>query len=105
MSSRSTIEFNFTKAKQQADKLDAIANDLSRMSSSDFAGIMQNVSANWKGENASAYLAKGSTLQGKMDVTAKSLRGVAADIRAAAKRIYDAEMLALSIAESRTYHT
>lgn len=101
--SRSTINFNFKKARQQADQLDDIARRLTRMSASEYAGAMQNISANWKGENASAYLAKGAKLQGDMEDTAKSLHNVASDIRTIAKRIYDAEMAALAIAEARAY--
>ena len=104
MASKATIEFNYRKAKAQADKLDQLAGELSKLSSSEFSAAMQNVSSNWKGENASAYLAKGARLQGKMETTAKSLRGVASDIRAAAKRVRDADLKALAIAEARLYH-
>lgn len=103
MASKATIVFNFNQAKQQADKLDALADNLSNMSSTEFSAIMQTVSANWKGENATAYLAKGSTLQERMNETAKSLRGIASEIRTVARRIYNAEMAALALAEKRTY--
>lgn len=103
MASRATIEFNFRTALSQADKIDEIANDLSRLSRTDFGNALQNLSAGWKGENASMYLSKGSTLQGKMNGTSGSLHAVASDIRAIAKRLYDAEMAALAIAEDRTY--
>lgn len=103
MASRATIEFNFKTALKQADKIDEIANNLSMLSRTDFGNALQNLSAGWKGENASMYLSKGSTLQGKMNGTSGSLRAVATDIRTIAKRIYDAEMAALRIAEGRTY--
>ncbi len=103
--SRSTIHFNFQKARQQADRLDEIAQQLTRLTTTEYANAMQNVAANWKGENASAYLSKGSRLQGDMEDTAKSLHHVASEIRAVAKRIYDAEMAALAIAEARKYNS
>ncbi len=103
MATRETIEFNFRKALGQADKIDTIANNLSKISTSEFGGTLQNLSANWKGENASLYLSKGSSLQGKISGTANELHAVASDIRTIAKRLYDAEMAALSIASTRTY--
>lgn len=100
---KAAIMFNFRRALQQADELDEIANSLSRMSKSDFEGTMQNISANWKGENARQYLAKGDCLQENMNSTANSLHGIASDIRSVARRIYNAEMRALAIAEARNY--
>ena len=103
--SRGTIQFNFQKARQQADRLDELAGRLTKLTASEYAGAMQNISANWKGENASAYLSKGARLQGDMEETAKSLHNVASEIRAVARRIYDAEMRALAIAEARRYRS
>lgn len=103
MATRETIEFNFKKALGQADKIDTIANNLSKLSGKEFGGTLQKLSTNWKGENASLYLTKGSNLQEKMNGTAGELHSVASDIRTIAKRLYDAEMAALSIATTRTY--
>ena len=103
--SRTTITFNFQKARQQADRLEEIASQLTRLTATEYAGAMQNIAANWKGENASAYLEKGARLQGDMEETAKSLHNVASEIRVVAKRIYDAEMAALAIAEARNYRS
>lgn len=103
MVTREVIEINFRQAMRQADKIDAIANDLGKLSEEKFGSVLQNLAGAWKGENASLYLSKGSTLQGKMSGTVNSLHAVASDIRAAARRLYDAEMAALSIASNRTY--
>lgn len=100
---RAVIKINFQRAMQQAAELDDIADDLSRMSKSDFENTMQNVSANWKGENARKYLAKGDRLQGNMNSTVNSLHNIASEIRRVAKRIHDAEMSALEIAQRRDY--
>lgn len=98
-----TIFLNFQKAKQQADELEQIAGDLSKLSSKSLNDVLQNVSANWKGESASQYLSKGSILQEDLTETAKSLLDIASEIRTIAKRIYDAEMEALRIAQTRSY--
>ena len=102
MASRATIEFDFRKALGQADKIEAIADRLGKLSEREFGDIMQNLSVSWKGDNASQYLSKGSLLQEKMNGTVKELYSVATDIREIAKRIYEAEMAALAIATDRT---
>jgi|AATE01.1.fsa_nt_gi uncharacterized protein YukE len=102
MASRQTIEFDFKKALGQADKIDAIAERLNRLSGTEFGNTMQNLSAGWKGENASLYLTKGSHLQERMNSTAKELYTVSSEIRRIAKQVYDAEMAALAIALDRT---
>jgi uncharacterized protein YukE len=101
MATRASIEMDFNKARTQANKLDEIANNLKNLSSNDFQGTLQNLSGCWKGSNASAYMNKGTKLQDEINSTAKELHAVASDIRTIAKRIYDAEMAALAIAETR----
>ena len=49
------------------------------------------------------YLTKGGKLQEQMDATSKELHSIASEIRAVAKRMYEAEMRALRIAEHREY--
>lgn len=102
--SEGTITFNYNRAMQQANELDEIANSLSNLTTSDFEGTLQNISVNWKGENARQYLEKGECLQTDMCSTVCSLHSVASEIRTVAKRIYDAEMYALAIAREREYN-
>lgn len=102
MATREKIEFDFRQAMRQADRIEEIADKL-RLSNSKLENSLQNLSVSWKGENASAYLAKGSSLQTKMNKTAQGLQAAASDIRTVAKRLYDAEMAALAIASARTY--
>ncbi len=103
MATRQSIEFDFKKALAQADRIDGVADKLSNLSSRQFGATMQNLSANWKGENASGYLNKGVRLQNKMDSTVNELRNIAEDIRRIARTLYDAEMAALEIALRRQY--
>lgn len=98
-----SIELNFRMAKQQADQLENLALQLDRLASSQFSGTMQVLSANWKGENANAFLQKGSRLENDMRQTAKNMQKAAVQIRTAAKKIYDAEMYAKRLAEKRAY--
>lgn len=101
--SRASIEFDFKKACQQAGRFEELANELQNLSSSRFGGTMQNLAAGWKGENATAYLRKGTQLQTEMTGTSRDLQNAASGIRAIARRIYDAEMEALRIAETRNH--
>lgn len=103
MATRESIIFDFRRALEQASKIEEIANNLSNLSGQKFEGTMQNLSANWKGENANLYLQIGEKLQEKMDVTVRELKDIASDIRTIAKRLYDAEMAALEIALIREY--
>lgn len=103
MATRASIEMDFGQAMKQAEKIDGIAERLSRLSSDRFGTTLQNMTAGWKGENASAYYGKGTALQSKMNASVSDLRNSAEAIRRAARRIYDAEMAALDIANSRRY--
>lgn len=101
MASRSQIMMDFDRAKQKANELDNIANDLSGISSRDLQGTMEGLANDWKGDNATAYIKKGYTVKEKLDVIVTDLHNTANTIRAIAKNIYDAEMEALRIAEER----
>ncbi len=103
MASQREIQFDFEQAKRQARRIDEIADYLSNLSRRKLEDAFQELSKNWRGENASAYLAKGGSLQEDIDETAKNLHIIALDIRSASKRIYDAEMTALRTAEAREH--
>ena len=101
MATRYSIQMDFNHANQKANELDEIANDLSRLSGSDFQTTLNELGNNWKGDNATLYIGKGFTLKESMDKTVSGIRSTASAIRQVAKNIYDAEMEALRIAEER----
>lgn len=101
MASEFQIQMDFSRAKQKAQDLDNIANDLSRISGNDLQNTLEGLSREWKGENANKYLKKGYTLKENMDKTVRNLRSVASTIRTIAKNTYNAEMEALRIARER----
>lgn len=103
MAAKEKIELDFRQALKQADRIDAVANQLGSLSGKEFQGSLDNLSASWRGDNASMYLAKGGRLKEQMDGTAKELHAAAADIRTVARRLYNAEMNAWRIATSRSY--
>lgn len=103
MATRASIEFDFRQAMNEADRIDEIANNLGNLARVKFNGTMQNLVTNWKGDSASLYLRKGENLEENMNKTSGELHSIASDIRAVARRLYEAEMRALEIAERREY--
>ena len=99
----STIYMNYRQAVTQAERLQAQAEQMSRLAGSRMADMMTRLRGNWKGENADAYLAKCAALQEKMLRTARGLSAAAESIRTAAERTYKAEMRALELARQRSY--
>ena len=102
MASRQTIIFNYKNALSQADKLDGVAKKLKGISSNDLNNTLSSLDKSWNGDNAWAFIGKGKNIQQKVNASASSINAVADEIRRTAKRIYDAEMRAIEIAESRT---
>jgi len=97
------IEIDFAKALSQAKKIEEIAGNIERVAKNKFDGSMQVVAGNWKGPNAEMYLKKGESMKENLLKDAASCRTIAAQIREAAKRIYDAEMANAAIATIREY--
>ena len=100
---KAAIIFNYRQAMRQATELDSVAANLERLSKRELENALDNVAANWQGDNANIYCRKGDRLQGNINSTARELRSAAAEIRRIAKRIYDAEMANLEIAMKRNY--
>lgn len=101
MKSQWQINMDFQNAKAQADKLDGIADSIEKHVSGQMRNAGNLLRSAWKGENASLYLQKEDRLAAQIQQTANDLRNIANDIRATARRIYDAEMTALRIATQR----
>lgn len=101
MKTRAQINFNYRQAISQASNLENIAARLDNVSKRDLERSVRNLANGWKGANAASFINKEETLQSKITGTARSVRDVASDIRRVAKMIYDAEMAALQIAETR----
>lgn len=101
MSSRSEIRINFRAAIRQAEQLEGVADRLRRLAKNKMEMSMSSLANAWKGQNATDFLAKEGRLQGSILKTANEIQNIASDIRIIAQRIYEAEMEALRIAESR----
>jgi len=97
------MEWNYIQAKRQADKLSEQADRLDKLASNQMAGTLGAVCDNWKGDNAAAYIRKGSRMKNEISSLASDLRRAASVIRSSAERIYRAELLAKELARGRNY--
>ena len=99
--SSDSIRINFSQAKAQADNISELADNMRTLAEREFNDTIQQIASAWQGESAWAYLAKAEQVRSSILSTAKALADVANEIRVEAKRIYDAEMRALEIAQQR----
>lgn len=99
--SESTIRMNFNNALRQAEQLDRLATELSRLSGNELSGSLSSIAAAWKGDSSNLFLQKGNALAGQISDSANALRSAASDIRSIAQRTYNAEMRALELARLR----
>ena len=95
------IYLDYKRARQAAEKLEAIADDLERCGSRQMADTLEELSASWNCSASPAFRSKGETLKDHVNRTGKKLRQTAEEIRNEAWRIYQAEMRALEIATKR----
>lgn len=93
---------NYREAMQQARDLDTLAGRIRSTANQKVEESMQLLSSGWKGNNATEFLRKYSELKRQILESAEELRSIADDIRTAARIIYNAEMEALRIAQSKS---
>ncbi|HJD21099.1 MAG TPA: WXG100 family type VII secretion target [Candidatus Gemmiger faecigallinarum] len=98
---RHTIEMNFRQASAQASRLDEQAEAVRAIAERQLPDTMQQLSGDWSGTAAGQYLAKCEQLRQKLLNNARQLEQTADTIRRAARRLYNAEMAALRLAEER----
>lgn len=99
--SQSKIDIDFAVANSQANKLEEISAEMTRLANQQLAGTIETIASGWQGETAAAYIGKAQTVKGNITQTAKAIAAIAETIRSDAKRIYIAEKAALEIAETR----
>lgn len=97
-----TIQLNYARAINQAKKLDDLAAQLRRIASSDLQSAMNNLSNNWSGESASAFLKKAQKANEDLLKNAKLLTSTASAIRKSAENIRNSELQALDIINQKS---
>lgn len=99
MSTIFTIQFDYNHAISQAKELERLADRIESNVVKKMDGVADDLNAAWKGESAGNYIRKEQQLRDQIKQTARELRDTAADIRRVAKRLYNAEMEAIRIAQ------
>lgn len=97
------IQMNYQKAKEQANRLDEIAKDLTNTANNQLGGALNGINSAWKSDTASAYIKKGKAVQEQLKKRADELRKTASAIRTIARNTYNADMAAYRLAIQRRY--
>lgn len=98
-----SIQMDFQKAKNQAERLERIAKELGNAANQNLSGCMRDISSEWKGENAGVYVRKGYSVADGLNSAASGLNQAAAAIRTIAQNTYNAEKRAIELARARKY--
>lgn len=93
------IYLDFRAAEDLVSELRAIARETRNLAESDLGVVLSRVADCWTGDNASAFLEKGSILQQRVLSRAANLETIATTIEQMAKNTYEAEMEAVKIAQ------
>ena len=100
---RTMVEITFAEALRQAGRIEACADDMDRLARTNLPGICSELGDAWRGESASAYLAKVETSAGNITATASRLHEIAQTLRTVARIFHDSELAAIALAERRDY--
>ena len=99
--SEASIKMDFKLACKQSEEIHDIADQLSTLSTKKFDGMMRMLSSNWEGDSSKQYLNKCINLQDFMNTSAVNIHNVATTIYDIAKKIYEAELRNLEIAQQK----
>ena len=102
MSSRSEINFQYSRAMKQAQQLDSAAARLKRAADNNMEAILNEVYLAWKSENTPLYIRKGQKVEQEIHAIAENLTKTANTIRTVAERLRAAELEAWRIAHEKS---
>ena len=100
---KQTIQLNYESVIREADRLEAIGRELDQMQREAYLEALSELGNAWDGSVSDAFLRKAHELQYRMRTTSVDLITIGAETRRKAKRIRDAELAALDVAQNRTY--
>lgn len=101
--SDSEIRYDYQKAKEYADKLSELANEIKQIANGTYENTLNEISANWQGDSSNVFRNKAAKVKNDMLKTANDIDKAAEKILATALSLYKAEMQAKAIAEKRDY--
>ena len=97
------INIDFNKARQQADKLEGIANELEKLTGNDYEAAMGQLREGWKGDAADQFLSKGGVLEEDLRTTVTKIREVVNSIRTTVTKVEKAQAQAQAIVKNKNY--
>ena len=100
--SRWQIHMDLARARAQADNLEDAAKSI-RTECNRFKSCRSDVRQSWEGDNATRFISKMGIVEEDLEKIAQQLQKTAHVIRKNAKNIYEAEMEAKRIAETRSH--
>lgn len=86
------IEMQYREVMQKADRLEALANKLSRKAANETRNLSDDIRRQWEGEEAEVFLRKSSLVESEISQTVKGIRDCADVIRQMARQMMEAEM-------------
>ena len=95
MKSAGEIDLDYAHAMQQARAVEDAAGQVQRLAQADLGNCLHLVQAGWRGEDARRFLQLGADIGADIRGTALELNRLAAQIRAAASQIREADLQAL----------
>lgn len=97
MRSSNEIYIDYKKAREAAERLESVADQIDRLVRNDMQNTIAELSAGWKCDASNAFAAKQEQAGDNIRSLASTIRSIASDIRADAYRYYKAEMEAIEI--------
>ena len=91
------IDIDWRDMMKKADTLDEVAADLQRTINNQMARMQAGARNNWQGTAADLYRNRARTLTQKAQQERNSVKKMASDLRAAARRYRDLEAMANNI--------
>ena len=98
---RDQVQLNYEEAIRQSERINSALDKLRQ--ADNIHDSMNSISSDWRGDNANSFLKIFNELGLIFRKITDRLAGIETWIRDSAKRIYDAEMEAIRIAEERAY--
>jgi WXG100 family type VII secretion target len=92
------IVLDIEEAGKKAQELENLASHLEKISDTELDEILTSIQNAWKGDNATAFIKKGTTLAGNINTSAGQLRRIAETIRTIAKNLQAADAQAAATA-------
>lgn len=95
------INIQYREAMRRANRLDELANRLSRRAATEIRNLSDNVHMQWEGEEAEAFSKKTAIIEAEISKTVKNIRSCAATVRRIANQAIQTEMQAVQMAARR----